>query len=71
MIDPARDLSLDPKIYDCDQFSAWISSVAETEGVFMKAVMYDNFSETPKLATLPDPVPENGGVVVKVKATGL
>ena len=24
----------------------------------MKAVMYENFSEAPKLVTLPDPVPE-------------
>jgi alcohol dehydrogenase len=37
----------------------------------MKAVMYENFSETPKLLTLPDPVPESDSVVIKVKATGL
>ncbi len=43
----------------------------EAKGVFMKAVMYENFSETPKLATLPDPIPENDSVVIKVKATGL
>jgi len=37
----------------------------------MKAILYENFSEVPKLATLPDPVPEKDGVVIKVKATGL
>jgi alcohol dehydrogenase len=44
---------------------------SETKGVFMKAVMYENFSETPKLVTLPDPIPENDSAVIKVKATGL
>jgi alcohol dehydrogenase len=43
----------------------------EAKGIFMKAVMYENFSETPKLVTLPDPIPENDSVVIKVKATGL
>ena len=37
----------------------------------MKAVLYEKFSEAPKLVTLPDPVPENDSVVIKVKATGL
>ena len=37
----------------------------------MKAIMYAKFSEPPELVTLPDPVPANDGVVIKVKATGL
>lgn len=37
----------------------------------MKAVIYEAFSEKPKLTTLPDPVPGNDGVVINVKATGL
>ena len=37
----------------------------------MKAIMYEKFSDPPKLVTLPDPVPENDSVVIKVKATGL
>jgi D-arabinose 1-dehydrogenase-like Zn-dependent alcohol dehydrogenase len=37
----------------------------------MKAVLYEHFSEMPKMVTLPDPVPENDSVVIKVKATGL
>lgn len=37
----------------------------------MKAVVYEKFSEKPELRTLPDPVPENDSVVIKVKATGL
>lgn len=37
----------------------------------MKAVLYERFAETPKLATLDDPAPDADGVVVKVEATGL
>ncbi len=37
----------------------------------MKAVIYQAFSEAPILTTLPDPTPENDGVVIKVIATGL
>ncbi|MCO6186438.1 zinc-dependent alcohol dehydrogenase family protein [Rhizobium sp. L1K21] len=37
----------------------------------MKAVFYEQFGEMPRLATLPDPTPAPGGVVVKVEATGL
>ncbi len=37
----------------------------------MKAMMYEKFSETPRLVTLPDPAPDNDGVVIKVIATGL
>jgi len=37
----------------------------------MKAIMYEKFGKTPKLVTLPDPVPESDSVVIKVKATGL
>jgi alcohol dehydrogenase len=51
-------------------FNLYIVHTA-AKGVFMKAVMYQNFSETPRLVNLPDPVPENDGVVIKVKATGL
>jgi len=37
----------------------------------MKAVLYEAFSEPPKLVTVPDPVPEAHGVVLKVEATGV
>jgi alcohol dehydrogenase len=37
----------------------------------MKAVIYEAFSSPPRLAELPDPVPEPHGVVVKVMATGV
>ena len=37
----------------------------------MKAVIYDAFSSPPRLAEVPDPVPEPHGVVVKVMATGV
>lgn len=37
----------------------------------MKAILYEAFSEPPKLVTLPDPTPEPHGVVVKVEATGV
>ena len=37
----------------------------------MKAVLIERFSETPELTTLPDPIPVDDGVVVKVEATGV
>lgn len=37
----------------------------------MKAVLYENFGQTPKLVTLPDPTPAPHGVVIKVEATGV
>lgn len=37
----------------------------------MKAVLYDTFSVAPKLVSVPDPVAEAHGVVVKVMATGV
>lgn len=37
----------------------------------MKAVLYEAFSETPRLANVTDPKPEPHGVVVEVKATGV
>ncbi|MBO6560765.1 MAG: zinc-dependent alcohol dehydrogenase family protein [Nisaea sp.] len=37
----------------------------------MKAVLYEAFCEPPKLVTVPDPVPERHGVVLKVEATGV
>ncbi len=37
----------------------------------MKAVLYEAFSAAPKIVTLPDPVPEAHGVVVRVMATGV
>ena len=37
----------------------------------MKAVLIEQFSQTPKLSTVPDPTPVNDGVVVKVEATGV
>lgn len=37
----------------------------------MKALLYETFSQAPKVTTLPDPAPEKDGVVIKVKATGL
>ncbi len=37
----------------------------------MKAVLYEAFAETPKLTSVPDPVPAPHGVVVKVEATGI
>ncbi len=37
----------------------------------MKAVLFECFAETPKLATLPDPEPAPHGVVLKVGATGV
>ena len=37
----------------------------------MKAVLYEQFSQPPKLVTLPDPIPEKHGVVIKVEATGV
>ena len=37
----------------------------------MKAVMFEAFSSPPRLAQVPDPVPEPHGVVVQVMATGV
>nr|WP_319484144.1 zinc-dependent alcohol dehydrogenase family protein [uncultured Cohaesibacter sp.] len=37
----------------------------------MKAILFEKFEEAPKLVTLPDPMPEPHGVVIKVEATGV
>lgn len=37
----------------------------------MKALLYEAFSEPPRIANVPDPKPEAHGVVVKVMATGV
>lgn len=37
----------------------------------MRALYYERFGETPVVASLPDPAPSDGGVVIAVKATGL
>jgi D-arabinose 1-dehydrogenase-like Zn-dependent alcohol dehydrogenase len=37
----------------------------------MRAVFYDQFRKPPVITTLPDPTPTDGGVVIKVEATGL
>ena len=37
----------------------------------MKAVVYENFTQTPKIMTVADPTPQSHGVVIKVKATGV
>ena len=37
----------------------------------MKAVLYEAFSEPPRIVKVPDPTPERHGVVVKVMATGV
>lgn len=37
----------------------------------MKAMLFEAFKATPKICTVPDPTPANGGVVIKVMATGL
>jgi alcohol dehydrogenase len=37
----------------------------------MKAMYYDVFGQVPEIRTLPDPTPTDGGIVVKVEATGL
>ncbi|MDC7710740.1 zinc-dependent alcohol dehydrogenase family protein [Vogesella indigofera] len=37
----------------------------------MKAVVYESFAAPPQLTTVPDPTPESGGVVIKVRATGV
>ncbi|ASP35223.1 zinc-dependent alcohol dehydrogenase family protein [Labrenzia sp. VG12] len=37
----------------------------------MKAVLYETFAQAPTVATVPDPVPEPHGVVLKVEATGV
>ena len=37
----------------------------------MRALCFEQFQQSPKLMTLPDPVPSDEGVVVQVEATGL
>ncbi len=37
----------------------------------MRAILYEQFSSTPKLTTVPDPIPPADGVVVEVRATGV
>lgn len=37
----------------------------------MKAIVYESFSASPQLKTVPDPTPETSGVVIKVMATGV
>ena len=37
----------------------------------MKAIVYESFSAPPQLTTVPDPTPENSGVVIQVMATGV
>jgi alcohol dehydrogenase len=37
----------------------------------MKAMYYEAFGATPEIRTVPDPTPSEGGVVIKVEATGL
>lgn len=37
----------------------------------MKAVLFEAFGEAPQIATLPDPTPSPGGVVIRVGATGV
>jgi alcohol dehydrogenase len=37
----------------------------------MKAVVYEAFGQAPEIRTVPDPVPEPDGVVIKVEATGI
>lgn len=37
----------------------------------MKAMLYDSFSTRPTITTVPDPVPDTDGVVIRVEATGV
>lgn len=37
----------------------------------MRAMVFEAFGSQPKIASLPDPIPEPDGVVIKVEATGL
>jgi alcohol dehydrogenase len=37
----------------------------------MRAVIYDEFAKLPTIEEVPDPNPEEHGVVLRVKATGL
>ncbi|QFT94878.1 Alcohol dehydrogenase [Roseovarius sp. THAF9] len=37
----------------------------------MKAVLFDQFGVTPKIASVPDPTPDGKGVVIEVGATGV
>jgi alcohol dehydrogenase len=42
-----------------------------TEEYCMKAIVYESFSAPPQLTTVPDPTPDNSGVVIQVMATGV
>lgn len=48
-----------------------ICSLPDEKDPAMKAVLFENFQETPKLVTVDDPRPETHGVVLKVAATGV
>ena len=37
----------------------------------MRAMIFEQFGQTPHIANLPDPTPEPDGVVVNVRATGV
>ena len=37
----------------------------------MKAVVYEQFNQSPRIQTVPDPKPDKNGVVIEVKATGI
>jgi len=37
----------------------------------VKAVVYEEFGKTPEIRDVPDPVPSNGGVVIRVEASGI
>lgn len=41
------------------------------EVIFMKAVVYEAFSQPPRLMNVEDPTPERHGVVVQVRGTGV
>ncbi len=46
------------------------SPIAE-EGLIMKAVLFEQFGQPPRVQNVPDPEPSTQGVVIKVEATGL
>jgi alcohol dehydrogenase len=37
----------------------------------MKALLYEDFGATPMITTVPDPIPADDGVVIRVKASGI
>ncbi|MXQ14912.1 alcohol dehydrogenase catalytic domain-containing protein, partial [Microvirga makkahensis] len=37
----------------------------------MKAVLFEQFGQPPRVQSVPDPTPSTEGVVIKVEATGL